>query len=393
VFLTDPNGGVYTAAGNPDAGWGPWQYLPGSSAVPGSPVSVVALPNNEFAIFVAGPDGTVAGVRGKPEAGFWTPWFHPSDGKTIPGARITAAPMPWPGVSLIALVLADPAGGVYATVGIIDDGPKAWDTWGSVSQGQTLAGGTVSAAPLQHRLAVFLSDPQGGVFVATSRFDPPLAPTDLRVTNITANSISVSWSAVRNAQDNFRVEYTGSNSTGQTVNGDVSVGADARTATFTNLLSGYLYTITATASNAAGRSPKSNPVTATTPVQSQVVSTDLFRVIVDQGFVPYSGQYPAFGVALAGHVISITVPPSFGTAGLSFVKIGHSTEECGDPNAVVSIPVGATTTPSQMAAIFNTERPPFSTLNPLQFVACHLTNSNQDPDRVPIQLTIVTDGP
>src|SRR3954452_21767017 len=41
LYLTDPNGGVYTTLGSAERGWGPWTRVPGLRSVPGSPVTAV----------------------------------------------------------------------------------------------------------------------------------------------------------------------------------------------------------------------------------------------------------------------------------------------------------------------------------------------------------------
>jgi len=65
LFLVDPNGGIYTTGGDPQAGYRPWAYVPGISARPGS--SIAAVPYRVpitsswegFALFIADPSGEV----------------------------------------------------------------------------------------------------------------------------------------------------------------------------------------------------------------------------------------------------------------------------------------------------------------------------------------------
>ncbi|MEY9931234.1 hypothetical protein ABH926_005883 [Catenulispora sp. GP43] len=89
------------------------------------------------------------------------------------------------------------------------------------------------------------------------------------------------------------------------------------------------------------------------------------------GFIPFKGQFPPFGSTQPGKVLSITYPASgFLDSSLLFVKKGHSTAECGNPNSVVVLGEGKTTTPAQLSAIFGTSTPSFSTTNALGAVAC-----------------------
>lgn len=89
------------------------------------------------------------------------------------------------------------------------------------------------------------------------------------------------------------------------------------------------------------------------------------------GFIPFRGQFPPFGSTQPGTVTSISYPASgFLDSSLQFVKTGHSTAECGNANAVVTLNEGQTTTPAQLSAIFGTATPSFSTTSPLAVVAC-----------------------
>ena len=55
-------------------------------------------------------------------------------------------------------------------------------------------------------------------------------------------------------------------------------------------------------------------------------------------FFPYVGKFPSFGSTPPGRVLQLRFPPDgFSNQVLLFVKPGHSTEECGNPNAVVPL--------------------------------------------------------
>jgi hypothetical protein len=88
-------------------------------------------------------------------------------------------------------------------------------------------------------------------------------------------------------------------------------------------------------------------------------------------FVPYVGEFPSFGSVPPFRLISITYPLSgFVDDAMFFVKPGHSTNECGNPAAVVQLTEGSTLTPAQITAIYGSSRPHFDTLHPLVAVAC-----------------------
>ena len=91
------------------------------------------------------------------------PWTSVSEGQTTPGAPVTA--VPWG--QRFALFVADPNGGVYTTGG---DPQGGFGPWASVSEGRTTPGAWVTAVPWGQRFAVFVADPNGGVY--TTGGDP-----------------------------------------------------------------------------------------------------------------------------------------------------------------------------------------------------------------------------
>ena len=85
-----------------------------------------------------------------------------SEGSTTPGGHITAVATD---EDRIALFLADPNGGVYTTSGST---ARGWRPWTSVSEGSTTPGGYVTAVATGHdEIALFLADPNGGVYTTS----------------------------------------------------------------------------------------------------------------------------------------------------------------------------------------------------------------------------------
>jgi hypothetical protein len=105
-------------------------------------------------------------------------------------------------------------------------------------------------------------------------------------------------------------------------------------------------------------------------------------------YVPYVARYPVFGSGPAGHVTQIAVPSPGIVPRVAFVKTGHSSEMCGDPDAVEIVLAGQTATLAQMTAIFGVPKPPFSAASPVGFVAC----VDGLPEFIQIKLTVVFDG-
>jgi hypothetical protein len=158
LFVADPNGGVYTATGNPQIGWGPWSSVSEGRSAPGGTITAVTWKNG-FALFLADPNGGIYTATGNPQAG-WGPWSSVSEGRSAPGGTITA--VPWK--NGFALFLADPKGGIYTATG----NPQAgWGPWSSVSEGRSTPGARVTALPWKNGFALFLADPKGGVYTAT----------------------------------------------------------------------------------------------------------------------------------------------------------------------------------------------------------------------------------
>ena len=117
-------------------------------------------------VTAARPDGFA--VRIEPGA---SPWTSVSEGVTIPGGPVTAITT---GQGRVALFLADPNGGIYTTAGHPDSG---WGPWTSVSEGVTIPGGPVTAITTgQGRVALFLADPNGGIYTTAGHPDSGWGP-------------------------------------------------------------------------------------------------------------------------------------------------------------------------------------------------------------------------
>jgi hypothetical protein len=139
---------------------------------------------------------------------------------------------------------------------------------------------------------------------------------------------------------------------------------------------------------AAGTSPAIAHVTTTTTTPPSSATLTLNKQSTVNGFIPFSGAYPPFGSTQPGKLLSYTYPASgFLDSSLLFVKSGHSTAECGDPNAVVALGEGQTTTPAQLTAIYGTSTPSFSTTSPLTAVAC-FSGPTPTPSFINLQMSV-----
>ena len=90
------------------------------------------------------------------------PWLGVSEGATSPGGRISAVTLD----NTIALFLVDPNGGVYTASGRV----KNWGGWSPVSEGSTVPGGSVSAVADSDGLVnLVVADVNGGVYACRGR--------------------------------------------------------------------------------------------------------------------------------------------------------------------------------------------------------------------------------
>lgn len=365
--------------------WQPWTSVSEGSSTPGAPVAAVPW-GQSFALFIADPGGGVYAIKAEPGFG----WEFVPGRSTKPGAQVTALPWYKPPKSAqerFLLFMADVNGTIYTTSGIPYQG---WDPWTSVPEGSSTPGAPVTAVPRGQGFALFIADPGGGIR-KTSSSDPPATPENLRVTSVTAQTIDVSWSEsnpVSVELDGFDLYITHGGGTNSFVHGPAD-----RTASFTGLQSGVEYEIRIDAFNANGYS-SSNVINVTTPIVPQVVTMSLQRQTIVEGPIPYAGQFPPFGTVQAGHLLQIAVPINSGVLALRIVKVGHSSEECGDDNAVVTVLEGSQTTPTELAAIFGVPYPIKFSTSGISLVACVAQPGGEPipPNFVNIELTVIYDG-
>jgi hypothetical protein len=118
------------------------------------------------------------------------------------------------------------------------------------------------------------------------------------------------------------------------------------------------------------------------PSGDQQTSIDMSRQQINSGYVPYVGS---FGPISGGAVITkVNSPTSF--PAVLLLKPGHSTEECGDPNAFVR--VQGDMTDAQKIAVWGSASPTITGTQSLVFVGCSEdTGSQTILNQLPINLT------
>jgi hypothetical protein len=292
LFLADPGGGVFTASGNARDGWTGWSNVALGQTRSGAPISARLAARNpdRLALFMTDPTGRIATTSGNVRDG-WASWNVVAEKALVPGAPVTVVEVP-PRVGNLALIVADPHGEVFATMG----SGVHFDSFSTVSQGSTTPGAPVSVvavADVAGGMAAFLADPGGGVFTTSARLEVPERPTSLRVIEVADRKIRVAWTDQSSNEDGFRVRFRGTRAGSSEHTGSTPVGRNQVTAILTGLRSDHEYTIRVVAFNAAGESESSNEVHARTPARQISVSnegtgTATVFVVTGAGFTPNS---------------------------------------------------------------------------------------------------------
>jgi hypothetical protein len=214
---------------------------------------------------------------------------------------------------------------------------------------------------------------------------PPATPYNLRITDATTNSLSIAWDHDGNGYERyFLIHYNKVGSGTQTV----TQSDHLETRTFNSLATDTQYCFTVQAESIWGFSAESPRVCGRTkreqtppPNKGPFTNTIyMSRQPIVQGYVPYAGQFgPIYDT---GAIISkINFPTQY--PAVLLVKPGHSTNECGNPNAVIL--VHGDMTADQKKAIWGSATPTISGQQSLKFVGC--TTSSQLPHSLPVNIT------
>lgn len=139
----------------------PWTSASEGRSTPGAPITAVQTAPNQVSLVLADPLGGIFATLGNGSHA-WGPWTSVSEGQSTPGGHV-AAVLTAPGQ--ITLFLADPGGGIYTVSGFPGTG---WGLWGSVSEGQSTPGAPVTAVLTgSNQITLFLADPTGGIYTVS----------------------------------------------------------------------------------------------------------------------------------------------------------------------------------------------------------------------------------
>ena len=245
------------------------------------------------------------------------------------------------------------------------------------SQSMAPAVGDIDADGMQDLVVFDLADIKVARSSNLPPLPPPAAPNNLRITHTTPTSLTIEWDDNSHDERHFFVRY---NKVGSSTTQEVILNADAMATVLNSLSPNTAYCYNVRAENLWGFSAQSEQVcgsTAPEPPVTTSISMSRQHIGPDFEFVSYRG---AFGPVSPGARVSNI---KFPTQVMLLVKSGRTTNDCGDPNAVVR--VFGDLTAAQKIAIWGMATPVISGQRTLPFVGC--TANGQTPSLVPVSIT------
>jgi hypothetical protein len=163
VVAVGDDGGVYTAAWKPgDAIWRGWWPIPGVSAAPCAPVSIVSRSLNKLDVFAVGIDGRVYTAAWQQGDTSWRGWWTIGDLRTVLHAPVAAVCRAKDKLDVFAT---DLHGNVYTAAW--EPGDTKWRGWWSVAGGKAPPGAPIAAASRSaNKLDVFVVGLDGRIYTA-----------------------------------------------------------------------------------------------------------------------------------------------------------------------------------------------------------------------------------
>ena len=213
----------------------------------------------------------------------------------------------------------------------------------------------------------------------------PMPPSELHITSKGSNSIQLAWTDNSNDEVGFLIHWKQDKP-------DQFARPNQTSFTVTGLDSDTDYCLTVEAESTYGYSmPTQKVCDHTNPIQQPptpppadkgpfTTTIHMQKQDIGQGYVPYLGQFgPIYDT---GAIISnINFPTQY--AAVLLVKPGNSTNDCGDPDAVIQ--VWGDMTADQKIAIWGSATPSIYGYQTLPFVGC--TTDPQIPVSLPVNIT------
>jgi hypothetical protein len=216
---------------------------------------------------------------------------------------------------------------------------------------------------------------------------PPAAPSDLRIIGKTTTSMTIAWRDNSSGERMFILRWGFS---GREKGNYSFFNPNITKSVKSGLTAGTSYCFTVQVESVWGLSAPTPQVCGATlsegsggGQQEKTFDLTLTRQQTTQGYPPYSGKFPLVSSIPNGYLKEIKNLGIPSGVRIAFVRINHTTQECGDPNAIVILDSGQSTTPTTTKNIYGTSTPP---LAPVYFVAC-VESPGAFPDSVWIRIT------
>jgi len=165
VFVVGTDGGVYTAAWQPDFTdwWHGWWPLLNGVAAPGAHVTVVSRGQDKLDVFVVGTDGRVYTAAWQPAfTDGWHGWWVVGNARVPQGAMVSAVSRD---TDKLDVFVTDVNGDVLTAAW--QSGDTAWRGWWNLNGGKAVPGAPVTAVCRgKDKLDVFVVGTDGGVWTA-----------------------------------------------------------------------------------------------------------------------------------------------------------------------------------------------------------------------------------
>jgi hypothetical protein len=166
IFVTDIHGAIQTAAWEPDFadGWHGWWTINGGAAAPGSPVHAVSRSTDKLDIFVTGTDGGVYSAAWEPDfADGWHGWWRIGGLAAPLGAHVNAVSRSTDKLDIFATDIH----GAIQTAAWEPDFADGWHGWWTINGGAAAAGAPVTAVSRStDKLDIFVVGTDSRVYTA-----------------------------------------------------------------------------------------------------------------------------------------------------------------------------------------------------------------------------------
>ena len=193
IFVTDSSGSIQTAAWEPDFadGWHGWWSINGGAAAPGAPVTPVSRSTDKLDIFITGTDGHVYTAAWEPDfADGWHGWTRIGNLVAPQGAPVHCVSR---STDHLDIFVTDSSGSIQ-TAAWEPDFADGWHGWWSINGGAAAPGAPVTPVSRStDKLDIFVIGTDDSIY--TAAWEPDFADGWHGWTRMGALSCLVEWCA------------------------------------------------------------------------------------------------------------------------------------------------------------------------------------------------------